>query len=245
MKLSAKTDKGLVRETNEDNVSFGLMTSYDCAWGVVCDGMGGANAGEVASKMACDSISRELSENYSDSMSDEDSITLLADAMENANYSIYRRALKEPEKRGMGTTAVSALIKPERIYIASAGDSRAYIYKNGRIKQITKDHSYVQELVDKNLITQEEAQVHPNKNFITKALGTQRRLGCSTYTLDFEQGELLLICSDGLTNYVPEPVIADIIAITPFNRICDALIQRACTGGGGDNVTVFIAGHND
>ena len=245
MKLSAKTDVGLVRDLNEDSVRFGLMRDRINAYGIVCDGMGGANAGEVASAMACDILTDEILNGFSADMSESEILDLLYDAMERASGTIYDRSRSDRSLRGMGTTAVCSIITHDYVYIAHAGDSRAYMFNEGRIKQLTRDHSYVQQLVDSNMLTPEEAKIHPKRNYLTKALGTAPTLECDTFAVPFAAGNILMICSDGLTGYPEDPVIADTIALTPFNQIPSALIEKAKHGGGGDNITVFIASRND
>ena len=169
MKLSGKTDVGRVRQDNQDDYRAGELPG-DAAWLLVCDGMGGARGGREASQSACDVIERCFQEQYSQCIPGEEE-TFLKKALLSANRYVFNKAAHEESLAGMGTTAVCALVRGGEATLCHAGDSRAYLCRGGKLTQLTHDHSYVQELVDCGTITVEEAEHHPQKNIITKALG--------------------------------------------------------------------------
>ena len=174
MKLAGKTDVGRVRQDNQDDYRAGELPG-DAAWALVCDGMGGARGGREASQCACSVIERCFQEQYSQCIPGEEE-TFLKKALLSANRYVFQKALREESLAGMGTTAVCALVRGGKAYLSHAGDSRAYLYRDGKLAQLTHDHSYVQELVDCGTITVEEAEHHPQKNIITRALGVDYRL---------------------------------------------------------------------
>ena len=174
MKLAGKTDVGRVRQDNQDDYRAGELPG-DAAWALVCDGMGGARGGREASQCACSVIERCFQEQYSQCIPGEEE-TFLKKALLSANRYVFQKALREETLAGMGTTAVCALVRGGKAYLSHAGDSRAYLYRDGKLAQLTHDHSYVQELVDCGTITQEQAEHHPQKNIITRALGVDYRL---------------------------------------------------------------------
>ena len=174
MKLAGKTDVGRVRQENQDDYRAGELPG-DAAWVLVCDGMGGARGGREASQSACNVIERCFQEQYAQCMPGEEE-AFLKRALISANRFIFQKAMHEEAFAGMGTTAVCALVRAGQAFLCHAGDSRAYLYRDGKLTQLTHDHSYVQELVDCGTITVEEAEHHPQKNIITKALGVDYRL---------------------------------------------------------------------
>ena len=159
MKLAGKTDVGRVRQDNQDDYRAGELPG-DAAWALVCDGMGGARGGREASQCACSVIERCFQEQYSQCIPGEEE-TFLKKALLSANRYVFQKALREESLAGMGTTAVCALVRGGKAYLSHAGDSRAYLYRDGKLAQLTHDHSYVQELVDCGTITQEQAEHHP------------------------------------------------------------------------------------
>ena len=218
MKLAGKTDVGSVRPENQDDYRAGELNS-DAAWGLVCDGMGGARGGREASVSACDVIEHSFHEQYAQCLPGE-----------------------EEELAGMGTTAVCALVRGGNAFICHAGDSRAYLVRDGRLTQLTHDHSYVQELVDCGTITAEEAEHHPQKNIITRALGVDYRLDPEFTSVPVQKGDMLLLCTDGLTNVLPKEKIEEIFTKGGFYDIPDRLVDAANAGGGPDNITALLLG---
>ena len=170
MEVFSKSDIGLVRNQNQDDCRFGVI-SPSCVWAVVCDGMGGANGGNIASATAVDYISTKITDLYKDDMTKEQIGELMAEIVVNANMKVFEMSMKDPELTGMGTTCEFVFVKDTTVHVVHVGDSRTYAIRGGKIKQLTEDHSVVQEMVRRGEITYEQAQNHPNKNFITRALG--------------------------------------------------------------------------
>ncbi|MBO7682595.1 MAG: Stp1/IreP family PP2C-type Ser/Thr phosphatase [Clostridia bacterium] len=237
MRIIARTDPGKVRSSNQDSYAAGEFRN-GVAWAVVCDGMGGSVGGNVASSTAVRSISERITTAYRENMSSSSIRNLLVTAITNANYEIYDMTIANPELAGMGTTVVAAIMDEENIYVAHAGDSRAYVVGKQTIRQLTRDHSVVQKMVENGEITEEEALRHPSKNLITRALGVDENL-----RVDFTEepcGEkcMLLICTDGLTNYVSDEDIHKAILEGRHTDFASALVDLANEHGGGDNITV-------
>ena len=237
MKIITKTDIGKVRETNQDFFATGELPG-NVAWAVVCDGMGGAAGGNVASTTAVKIISEQISAGYRASMHGQSVYHLLTSAVNAANISIYDLSKVNPELTGMGTTVVCALIIDSVAYIAHAGDSRAYLLKQGTVSQLTKDHSVVQEMVETGKITQNEAKIHPNKNLITRALGVHSDIRVDLDEVSLDSDSVLMLCTDGLTNYVDSTELSEISTKCSYENMAEELVKQAMTNGGGDNVTV-------
>lgn len=238
MRISAKTDVGLTRSVNQDSFSYGEF-SQTAIWAVVCDGMGGASAGDVASKVASDLIAEKLSKSFNPDMNSSSIFNLIKSVAETANLQLYSMANENPDLQGMGTTAVITIVSGGNMYIANAGDSRAYYYcKETGLTQITRDHSVVQAMVELGEITPDEARNHPRKNIITRALGVEDTIELDFYEQEVSEDGMLLLCSDGLTNYVTDEEIEKIIVNTEFDKLADVLVNSANENGGGDNITV-------
>ncbi len=236
MKIIGKTDKGIQRNKNQDNLFF-KMLDENTSLTIVCDGMGGAKGGLTASTMAVNEISGYIIENYSDLLSDDEIKKIILDAVTNANKLIYEKAVENEFLKGMGTTTVCSLNKKNRAYIASVGDSRGYKITQNTIMQITKDHSFVQEMVDLGQLSKNEAKEHPKKNIITRAIGVEAEIKIDYFTRDFAVNDKLLICSDGLSNMVDDLIILKIVN-EDFDNCCTRLIQEANNKGGLDNITI-------
>ena len=239
MNVYSKTDIGLMRSSNQDYCKTGGL-SDGSVWAVVCDGMGGANGGSTASRIAAETIAEQLKELYNIEKYHDDMEKLIKTAIAIANQRVYDMSLKVYSLSGMGTTVVVAVVKEEVVHIVHAGDSRAYIYENGSLKQITKDHSMVQELVDIGQITPEEARNHPNKNIITRALGTRENLKTDYNGVKFDKDSVLLICTDGLSNYLTDENIAEFINESRGDELVGRLVEQAKMMGGSDNITVAV-----
>jgi protein phosphatase len=238
MNVDSITDIGLVRSQNEDDVKVGLLP--DGAWAVVCDGMGGANAGEVASHQGVEVISKAICQNYSEGASANTVKYLLHDAIWEANSVIYQMAEENPEMAGMGTTVVAAVAAQGTIHLCHDGDSRAYLIKGDKITQLTKDHSIVQQLVDAGTLTPEEAKVHPQKNIITRCLGVREGIEIEYGEYPAEAGDLLLLCTDGLTGYVDAPEILEDAQQMEPSALIRSLVEKAKQRGGNDNITAAM-----
>ncbi|QUF82433.1 Stp1/IreP family PP2C-type Ser/Thr phosphatase [Clostridium butyricum] len=231
------SDVGLRRKLNEDSACY--LERADFKIYVVADGMGGHNAGEVASKMAAEQIVQYIDENYS--LEGEE--TLISNAIKAANEDIYKFSKTNDKLNGMGTTVTAALVTPKFIYIANVGDSCCMAFKNGELKKITKDHSLVQELLDSGTISEVEAVNHPKKNIITRALGTCIHVEVDVFRLDINQYNLFILCSDGLTNEVTKEDILKIIDNeNNYISIANNLVDLAKEKGGRDNITVLLFG---
>ena len=239
MKLAGKTDVGRVRQDNQDDYRAGELPG-DAAWLLVCDGMGGARGGREASQSACDVIERCFQEQYASKCLPGEEETFLKKTLLSANRFVFQKAMQDEALAGMGTTAVCALVRSGRVYLCHAGDSRAYLFRDGQLTQLTHDHSYVQELVDCGTITEEEAEHHPQKNIITRALGVDYRLEPEVTSVQLQAKDLLLLCSDGLTNMVPVEQMEQLLAQGPFYDLPDRLVNAANENGGSDNITALL-----
>ena len=226
VQIGFKCDKGIMRQNNED--ACFVVPGRNVY--VVADGVGGNNSGEVASRTAVSEIARMVNEAAMDQYR----------SPEEVNEQIYQMGLQSQQNRGMATTIVTAYIRMNSAYIANIGDSRAYLFRSGKLGQITRDHTYVNELIDKGVITEDEAEHHEQKNVITKALGTEHRADPDFYKVDLESNDILLLCSDGLYGEVPAEKIAQILKTDQnMNDMCTSLVQEALAAGGRDNITVI------
>ena len=202
--------------------------------------MGGYNAGEVASRMAVESAKDYIHKHFAKNKDSKEKLeALLKDAIEYANSVVYKKAQSKEDLRGMGTTLDVCLIYNSRIYIGHVGDSRVYRIRKEFMRRLTKDHSYVQTLVDDGTITKEEAYSHPKKNMLTKALGCVETVEPDVYTKTFIKDDIILMCSDGLTNMIREEEISKIIKQDKEKAI-ENLVKQANDNGGLDNITVVI-----
>ena len=228
-----QTDVGRVRAHNED--ACFTQAENSGALGIVCGGMGGANAGEVASRVALETFSQVLQEG---GYPPEELMRL---ALERANQAVYCYGWENPDCRGMGTTLVAALILEETAYVLNVGDSRAYSIREQGIRQITRDHSLVEELLRAGQITPEQARNHPRKNIITRALGTDRHVTGDLYLHRMLPGERLLLCSDGLSNELSDGELRELVLHGgPTELGCRRLIDAALARGAHDNVTAVL-----
>lgn len=236
--IGIKSDVGNVRELNED--FYGYFENEEFRIYIVADGMGGHNSGEVASETACREVLEFIKDNFYDFEDKED---LLKNAFRIANIAILTLALKNESSRGMGTTLVSALIYKENIYIANVGDSSCYLKRGLEVMKITKDHSLVQELIDSGSISKEEARNHPNKNVITRAIGTSTNVEVDIFKLDYNYNDIFMLCTDGLSNEIDvKQKMNSILDKENFQSICDNLVETSKRNGGRDNVTVMLFG---
>lgn len=239
MRAYGKTDVGRVRENNQDAFICGRL-SEDALFVVVCDGMGGANGGNVASAMAVKVISDRIMEVYREGLAQSSVRNLLESAIAAANVEIYDAAMADRELRGMGTTVVAAIICGRQLALAHVGDSRAYLIGLEKIEQITRDHSIVQAMVERGQLTQDEAKNHPRKHFITRALGVEETVECDYGEWEIPEGNRLLICTDGLTNMVEPEEIYALVQSEEETQVPDRLIHAANMAGGSDNITAVL-----
>lgn len=242
MKIVAKTDIGLKRESNQDSYAAGEL-SGSVAWAVVCDGMGGVAGGNYASSTAVKVISERITTSYREGMSASSIKNMFDSAIAAANITVFEESKAKPELSGMGTTVVVALVVDKTVFVSHAGDSRAYILSDGSLRQITKDHSVVQEMVDNGKLTPDEARLDPRKNIITRALGVDSVLRTDFNIENLNENDVLILCTDGLTNFVEPFEINELTCDGKFNDYADRLITRANNNGGGDNITVVTVAY--
>jgi serine/threonine protein phosphatase PrpC len=238
--FSKGTDVGRKRAHNEDYVD--AFSPPDPAKHhqkgelfIVADGMGGHQAGEVASKNAVETIAHAY---YADP--DTDVAGSLTRAIQKANASIYQQAQETISQVGMGTTVVTAVTHGQELYLANVGDSRAYLMRNGKLKQVTRDHSFVEEQIRAGILTREEARAHPQRNVITRALGAKPDVEVDTYRGKLEPGDTVLLCTDGLSEYVQEPDLETALQLYPPQESVPRLIALANKRGGNDNITALV-----
>jgi len=237
MKTFSKTDIGMVREVNQDYVftteaPIGKLPNLL----VVADGMGGHRAGEYASRLAVEVLKQELAEATEDAPE-----AMMRNAITRANERVLEAARQDAKLSGMGTTLVVATVIERTLYFANVGDSRLYLI-NDDIKQLSKDHSLVQEMVRLGGINQEEAKYHPDKNIITRAIGAKDEVEIDFYEYRLKKGDMLLICTDGLSNMVEDEEILHIVKCSrDVVEAVEQLIERAKDHGGNDNIGVIVA----
>jgi len=234
------TDIGRARDHNEDYVdafspSDPTQRRQKGHLFIVADGMGGHQAGEVASEGAVRTISREY---YADP--DPDVRGSLTRAIKQANAFIYQQAQQMTSRIGMGTTVVAAVVRGRELYLANVGDSRAYMMRQGKVNKVTRDHSFVEEQIRAGILTREEARTHPQRNVITRALGSKPEVQVDTYSGELKAGDALLLCSDGLSEYVQEEDLAQMLGQYPPKETVPRLIALANKRGGSDNISVLV-----
>ncbi|MEX2416551.1 MAG: Stp1/IreP family PP2C-type Ser/Thr phosphatase [Paenibacillaceae bacterium] len=239
MKTAYKTDIGRIRSVNEDCAAVRSdMNGLTLA--LLADGMGGHKAGDVASQMTIDVMQRELKTVHHE-MSAKQWEEVMIRAIDRANEEVYSKASQSSDYLGMGTTIVVGLMTSNRLSIAHIGDSRAYLIHKGKLTRITDDHSLVNELLKSGQISEEEANLHPRRNVITRALGTEPRIEADISHAEWHSGDTLLLCTDGLSNLLAEASIIEILNMdSPLEGKADLLIERALEAGGDDNVTVVL-----
>ena len=238
--ICTDTDPGLARDNNEDAVAFDAQTGL-C---ILADGMGGYNAGEVASGMACAFIKSEMSRWLSQAglhANGKEVKRAMEICVQNANHSIFNAANSNPQYTGMGTTLVVAVFQAERLVLGHIGDSRCYRLRSGEFQQITKDHSLLQEQIEAGLITPEQALTSANKNLVTRALGVEDSVLLDVSEHRVEVGDVYMMCSDGLSDMVRDQPIADImVSDVSLEQKATRLIAAANEGGGRDNISVVL-----
>lgn len=245
LEATARTDPGPVRENNEDN----FLVDQEAGLFVVADGMGGHASGEVASEIAVLAL-RDVLLGGNDpdetrleraAAEDDDAIReRLRYAMNQASHRIRKAALADPRHAGMGTTLAVLLIEDRVAHIGHVGDSRIYLYRDGRIHRLTRDHTVVQQEIDAGRLTPELARVVPHKNILTQSVGYHGLVDPDLATRPIKLGDLFVLCSDGLTDALDDPDLAAICAETPADELAEVLVTRAIEGGTEDNVTVIV-----
>ena len=241
MNCFGKSVEGIIRKNNEDSIYVSGEDTEIKNIFIVADGMGGHSAGEVASSLAIktfvDSV-KESTDNFDDN---EDMLDILIESFAKANKTIYSLSLKDETTMGMGTTFTCAYISGNKLIGVHAGDSRIYALEKGVLKQITNDHSFVMEMVKSGKLTAEEARVHPKRNIITRALGTEEKVEADTVIKDITNCSAVLLCSDGLSSMVEDSDIEKILNENKdAQKAVEMLIEKANDNGGKDNISVVI-----
>ncbi|MCK8817815.1 Stp1/IreP family PP2C-type Ser/Thr phosphatase [Natroniella sulfidigena] len=232
LNYGAVSDRGKVRVENEDD--YLVLLKEDFSLLAVADGMGGHNCGELAS-----SLTIEVIKSYQFSV--DNLVQNMRSLISQANQKIYHKSEEKEEYYGMGTTLTLGVIKDRILTIGHIGDSRAYLFRNGDLSQITQDHSMVEELIRKKIITSEEAEDHPQKNMLTNALGVDEDVNFDLVEVNLEEDDLILLCSDGLTNMLSEEQIIEVLAKqSNLQQGAETLVELANQAGGRDNITVII-----
>jgi PPM family protein phosphatase len=258
MRSAGKSDIGLVRKVNEDDFLCLKLNDLlelenpaaDLYLCIVADGMGGRNAGEVASSMAVHEIVEFIKEKYinvlmEQDISEEKIFDLIKSAIYYSNEKIYKKSILNSEYVGMGTTLSMVFIMNNNLYYGHVGDSRIYLIRKNEITKLTEDHSLVAELVKQGTIKPEEAFSHPQKNIITRALGTEYDIEADLGKQVIENGDYLLLCTDGLSNLIKDDEIMElVIAAEDVEQACENLINKAKENGGFDNITVVVIHNN-
>ncbi len=234
------TDPGCVRAQNQDAYQIEQLDRNTLLC-VVCDGMGGAKSGNVASSLATDVFQQEVRRTWVSGMNREDIEQMLRGAVKLANFTVFDQAQELEEFSGMGTTLVALLIHNEEVVIVNVGDSRAYSVGRKGIRRLTTDHSLVQMMVQRGDLTPEQARTYPGKNFITRAIGTEPVVECDVFHVDVERGDCLLLCSDGLTNMMDDQeILFEVVHGVKKDQCCQRLLDIAKNRGAPDNVTCVM-----
>jgi len=234
------TDPGCVRTQNQDAYQIEQLDRNTLLC-VVCDGMGGAKSGNIASTLAIDVFVQEIKRTWTASMETEKVDQMLRGAVKLANFTVYDQAAQFEEFAGMGTTLAAALIRGKDVAIVNVGDSRIYAVDKNGIRQLTKDHSLVQMMVERGELTQELARTYPGKNFITRAIGTETVVECDLFHYKVERGDCLLLCSDGLSNMMDDQeILFEVVHGVSKQHCCQRLLDIAKNRGAPDNVTSVL-----
>lgn len=237
MRIDGATDIGSVRKTNQDTCACGTF-SENSVWGIVCDGMGGVNGGNIASALAIEAIETYITEEYEDGMGAGNIKAMLNNAVNKANDAVFNKAKNEPDLQGMGTTAVIFVITDRTMHVVHVGDSRAYLKNDDGLERLTMDHSYVQNLINFGQISEEEAKSHPKRNIITKVIGVYEEIQGDYIAVEFDNGDEAIACTDGLTNYFMDEELLELMDKYRGEELIKVLIEQAKERGGSDNITV-------
>ena len=234
------TDPGMVRSQNQDHYAI-VKLGRDQLLAIICDGMGGARSGNIASQMAVEVFVEEVKRTTRANMKPDRIDNMLEQALEMANEAVYEQSQLSEEYRGMGTTLVAAFFQKDQLTVANVGDSRAYLFNKDGVKSITTDHSLVELMVQRGEITREAAKFHPGKNLITRAVGTEAKVSCDLYHLKLNKGDSVLLCSDGLSNVMSDQeILFEVVHGVNKNDCCQRLMNIANYRGSPDNVTVAL-----
>ncbi len=234
------TDPGCVRKQNQDAFRIEKLDRSNLLC-VVCDGMGGAKSGNIASTLAVEVFAEEIRRCWVPGMDQEKTDQMLRSAVKLANFTVFDQSAQFEEFDGMGTTLVAVLVQGRKATVVNVGDSRAYLIDRNGIRQVTKDHSLVQLMVDRGELTAEVAKSYPGKNFITRAIGTEPVVMCDIFHRDLNKGDFLLLCSDGLSNLMDDQeILFEVVHGVNKQRCCKRLLSIAKNRGAPDNVTSVL-----
>ena len=236
----ALTDAGVVRAQNQDAYRVEKLdrNTFLC---VVCDGMGGAKSGDVASALAADTFIQTVKQSRTGNMNQAELATILQSALDFANRTVYNQAMQREEYAGMGTTLVALLLQGKQATLLNVGDSRGYLVNEAGIEQITRDHSFVQYMIDRGELTPEAAKNHPEKNVITRAVGTDAYVQGDIFYHDVKPGDHFLLCTDGLTNLMDDrEILFEVAYEEKKEQCCQRLVDLAKKRGAPDNVTCVL-----
>lgn len=237
MIIGAASDIGLIRENNQDSIFVSNNREFPLF--IVADGMGGHKAGEIASSMVVDIIKEKFLEEHDNLKEESYIVSIIKESIKDANDIIYLKSLEDPKYSGMGTTITLAYVFENKVYIGHVGDSRAYFYDEKGIVQITEDHSLINELLKNGSITLEEAKNHPQRNMITRAVGTSCSIEMDIISKSYEKDNILLICSDGLSSMVSDKEINNWLKKEKdMKTLCEKLVLASKDNGGLDNISV-------
>ncbi len=240
MRAYGISNKGTVRSENQDRFLLEVREEQDTALMVLCDGMGGTSAGSLAAELAADAFMTHAELCLKEKEPPEAAV-IVRESAAYANIRVYDRARSDSESSGMGTTLVGVLIQGEKTALVNIGDSRGYLFSNGILSQITRDHSLVEELVQRGAITRAEARVHPKKNLITRAVGLDYREKCDIFEPVLKRGDVLLLCSDGLSNALGDDGISKVLKKKREpETACRSLVESALRKGASDNITAVV-----
>lgn len=239
MFIASDTDVGKKRNENQDRV-YADFIADNAAVAVVCDGMGGASSGGVASQLAIDAVVSRIRENFRPDMKSNSIRNLMLTSVHYANTIVYDKSKEDIDKNGMGTTCVAALVVNKTVYMVSVGDSRGYLLNSDGIRQITTDHTYVEMLYRSGQITREEAKNHHMRNVITKAVGVEPDVEVDYFEVEESGNFAVLLCSDGLTNYCRDDMIYKTVFGNNLDEAIKQLINYANECGGKDNITAAV-----
>lgn len=239
LNIYAESATGSVRSENQDRTAA-LRLGDNAVFAVVCDGMGGENAGSFASQKAIDIVSDRIRNGYRPDISEKGIKNLLVGAVRTANAVVFDISENDVRKRGMGTTCVAALRRDNRVFCINVGDSRGYLITDGKISQITKDHSLVMQLFEKGQITKEQMKTHPQRNYLTRAVGVTENVSPDYFELDISDGDMILLCSDGLCGVCHDEDILNAVKNSAEDNIPAVLIRLAADCGSRDNITAAV-----
>ena len=241
MNVWGMTDEGNVRKQNQDSFYIDVIHESNQAICVVCDGMGGAKAGDVASQKAVEVFVDEIKKNLKPDMGKKYMKSITDHAVLRANEEVYKMSISEQQYNGMGTTMAGVVLSGQQAEVVNIGDSRVYLICEDTISIVTVDHSVVQDMLLRGDLTYSEARIHPNKNLITRALGTDEAVECDHFDITLRPGSYLLLCSDGLTDVVEDQeLLFEVLHGGPISDCCRRLIEMAKQRGGPDNITVIL-----